>query len=76
LAGGTPEENVLITKGVLSGKKGPQRDIVLLNAAAALVAGGVARSLKEGKEKAAQAIDSGQALKKLNQLVELSRSFG
>ncbi len=73
LRGGTPEENVLITRRVLSGEKGPKRDIVLLNAAAALVAGGRASGLREAVALAVEAIDSKRADHKLNQLVEFSQ---
>jgi len=53
---------------VLKGQKGPRRDIVLLNAAAALAAAGRATDLKEGITLAAASIDSGAALNKLEQL--------
>jgi len=72
--GGTPQENAAITRRILEGEKGPRRDIVLLNAAATLVAGGKASSLKEGLALAAEAIDSGKALEKLAQLVKCSGS--
>lgn len=75
LAGGDVETNVGITKSLLQGEKGPKRDIVLLNAAAALIVGGKARDFKEGLKLAAEAIDSGNALSKLKQLVEFSKSF-
>ena len=72
LKGGSPEENAGITLGVLKGEKGPKRDITLLNAAAAIVAGGKAETLKKGIEIAAESIDSGAAMKKLDGLVEMS----
>ncbi len=72
LAGGTPEENAAITRAVLSGEKGPRRDIVCLNAAAAIVAGGKAESLKEGFAAAENSIDGGQALEKLEKLITVS----
>ena len=68
LLGGTPEENAEITSNILKGEKGPQRDIVLLNAAAAIVAGGKAGSIETGLELAANSIDSGSALDKLEAL--------
>lgn len=73
LQGGTPQENLAITRDILRGQKGPKRDIVLLNAAAALVVGGKANSLREAIALAAQAIDSGKALEKLEQLNAFSQ---
>ncbi len=63
-----------ITKEVLAGKKGAPRDIVLLNAAATLVLGRAARNLREGIAKAAEAIDSGAASRKLEELITFTRS--
>ncbi|HXC63989.1 MAG TPA: anthranilate phosphoribosyltransferase, partial [bacterium] len=63
-----------LTLAVLKGESGPRRDIVLLNAAAALVVAGKAASLKEGLPLAAQSIDSGAALKKLEDLKRLSNA--
>ena len=68
LAGGTPGENARISLGILRGDKGPRRDIVLLNAAAALVVADKAGSLQEGIGTAAEAVDSGAARHKLDQL--------
>jgi len=62
VAGGSVEENVAIARGVLSGERGPRRDIVLLNAAAALMVAGRAGDLREGVAQAGQALDSGAAL--------------
>jgi anthranilate phosphoribosyltransferase len=76
IAGGTPAENVLTTRSILGGEKGPRRDIVLLNAAAALVAGGLAGNFKEGLALAGQSIDSGRALEKLEAFVETTRRLG
>ncbi|MBI2442087.1 MAG: anthranilate phosphoribosyltransferase [Lentisphaerae bacterium] len=73
LRGGTPEENAAITRSVLAGEHGPQRDIVLLNAAAGIAAGGKANSLEEGFRLAAISIDSGQAAAKLQALIEHTR---
>jgi anthranilate phosphoribosyltransferase len=75
LAGGTLAENATILRRVLSGSPGPQRDVVLLNAAAALVAGDKAATLGQGVDLAKTAIDSGQALARLEQLVRVSQSF-
>ena len=65
LRGGDAPENAAIIEGVLRGNPGPHRDVVLLNAAAAIAAGGAAESLNEGIRVAADSIDSGSALKKL-----------
>jgi len=65
-------ENARMLLKVLRGEKGPRRDIVLLNAAAAIVVGGKARDLREGIKIAAEAIDSGKAYEKLTQLIEAS----
>ena len=61
-----------LLREVLEGHPGPRRDIVLLNAAAALVAGGAAASLREGIALAATAIDSGAAAARLDKLREIS----
>jgi len=74
LRGGTANENAQITQAILAGERGPRRDVVLLNAAAALVAGGVARDFKEGLQQAAEAIDSGRAREKLEGLVAFSQA--
>jgi len=74
LAGGNAATNAKITEGVLTGKEGACRDIVLLNAALAIVAGGRAESIKEGIDIAVDCIDSGSAMRKLQALIELSNS--
>ena len=73
LRGGDRGENAEIIRRVLAGEAGPRRDIVLMNAAAALVVGGKARDFKEGVALAAQSIDSGAAAAKLAGLVALSQ---
>jgi anthranilate phosphoribosyltransferase len=73
LLGGDREQNAEIIRRILAGELGPKRDMVVVNAGAALVAGGRARDFKEGAQHAAQSIDSGAALEKLEALVELSR---
>ena len=73
LRGGTPAENAGITLAVLSGEPGPRRDVVLLNAAAALVAAGLAADLAAGVGLARRAIDSGAALARLEALRSLSQ---
>jgi anthranilate phosphoribosyltransferase len=70
--GGDVETNTALLYDVLTGMKGARRDIVLLNAAAGLVAAGVAEDLKEGVALGAEAIDSGQAAATLARL----RAFG
>jgi anthranilate phosphoribosyltransferase len=75
LAGGSVEDNATITRALLAGGNGPKRDVILLNAAAVLIAGGKASSFSEGLKLAAEAIDNGSAQRKLHQLVELSQSF-
>ena len=72
LAGGDAETNAAITRGILEGASGAPRDIVCLNAGAAIVAGGKAATLKEGFAAAQQSLDSGSALKALEMLVEVS----
>ena len=68
LKGGDPTENADIIRNILNGEKGLGRDIVLINAAAGILVGGKAQNLKEGLEKATEAVDSGSALDVLNQL--------
>ncbi|HEY6011451.1 MAG TPA: anthranilate phosphoribosyltransferase [Nitrospirota bacterium] len=68
LKGGEAKDNAAITMEILKGGKGPRRDIVLLNAAAGLAASGRARDMKDGMTIAAESIDSGAALRKLDEL--------
>ena len=72
LKGGTPEENAEIVKKVLSGEKGPRRDIVLMNAAVAIIAADRAETLEDGTKMARESIDSGEAAKKLADLCRMS----
>ncbi len=72
LAGGTPEENAIITKSVLSGEKGPKRDAVALNAGAALYIAGKAETLRDGVKLAEEIIDSKLALNKLEEFIKYS----
>jgi anthranilate phosphoribosyltransferase len=76
VAGGSPEENAAATRAVLGGERGPRRDLVLLNAGAAIYVGGRAASLEEGVEKAAEAIDAGAALDLLDRLVATTAGPG
>lgn len=73
LAGGSAEDNARIILAVLEGTSGPQRDIVLVNAAAALRAAGAAQSFEEGMGKAAEAVDSGAARSRLRAYVEFTQ---
>jgi anthranilate phosphoribosyltransferase len=73
IAGGDADQNARILSDVLSGQRGAPRDAVLVNAAAALVAGGAAQDLTEGVRVAAAAIEGGAALHKLERLRALSR---
>ena len=68
LAGGTPEENARLTEAVLRGEPGIRRDVVLLNAGAALLVAGVVGQLEEGIERAALTIDAGLATELLEAL--------
>jgi anthranilate phosphoribosyltransferase len=72
IAGGSPEENAEVTRTVLGGGTGPAREVTALNAAAAIVLGGVADDLSTGIERALGTIDSGAAEEKLEQLIELT----
>lgn len=74
LKGGTPEENASIILDILKGKKGPQRDIVVLNAAAAITAAGMAENIESALPAASNSIDSGAALQKLIDLCRISNS--
>jgi anthranilate phosphoribosyltransferase len=73
LRGGGADENAAIARGVLEGETGARRDIVLLNAAAALWVAGVAPRLEEGLDLARQSIDSGAARESLERLVEATQ---
>ncbi|HYE91845.1 MAG TPA: anthranilate phosphoribosyltransferase, partial [Terriglobales bacterium] len=75
LRGGDRQQNAQIIRDVLGGQRGPRRDIVLMNAAAALVAGGRAAELKDGVALAAQSIDSGGARDRLERLVAYSQKL-
>ncbi len=74
LAGGDSARNADILRAVLSGERGPCRDVVLINSGAAIHVGGRAESIAEGVRLAADAIDSGAALSKLRAFIEFTRS--
>ena len=73
IRGGDKEQNAATMRRLFQGEPGPVRDFVLLNSAAVLLVGGLASGLKGGIELAAQVIDSGAALEKLEALAELSQ---
>ena len=66
-------ENAQILRAILAGATGPKRDIVLLNAGAAIYVGGRATTLRQGVTRAAESIDSGQAQAALEALIEEGR---
>jgi anthranilate phosphoribosyltransferase len=72
IVGGDVEENVAITRAILAGEDGPRRTITLLNAGAGIYAAEAAGSVAEGIEMAANAIDSGAAVAKLDDLIRVS----
>ena len=72
LKGGTPEENAVITREILAGKKGHKRNAVLLNAGASLYIGAKAHSLQDGVRLAENIIDSGKAAALLDKFIEVS----
>jgi anthranilate phosphoribosyltransferase len=73
LSGGTPEENAVTIRAVFEGERGPKRDAILLNAAAALFVAGSVTDLSEGYAIAAQVVDGGGALARLQALAEFTR---
>ncbi|GAB5490202.1 MAG: anthranilate phosphoribosyltransferase [Phototrophicaceae bacterium] len=76
LMGGTPEDNAEILRGILNGKlRGAKRDIVILNAGAALWVAGKADNIEQGIKLAEESIDSGNAEQKLDALIEMTQSF-
>ena len=75
IKGGNAQANAEIIRTVLDGEKGPRRDVVLLNAAAAFAAAGLDDSFKDGIERAKESIDSGRAKGKLDSLIEYTRQI-
>jgi len=73
LQGGDPDQNCEIARAILAGVRGPKRDVVLVNAAAALVVAERAGSFAEGMAVAAESIDSGAARRKLDELAAFTR---
>lgn len=74
LVGGDPEENAKIARDILNGEKGPKRDVVLLNAGAALYLTGKADSIGDGVKLAAETIDSGKAAAKLDEFIKATNA--
>ncbi|MFZ6016115.1 MAG: anthranilate phosphoribosyltransferase [Nitrospirota bacterium] len=75
LLGGSKDDNAKITLSILNGEKGPKRDVVLMNSAAALIAAGRTEDFKTALHMAAEAIDSGRAAKKLEEIKRISNSL-
>jgi anthranilate phosphoribosyltransferase len=76
ILGGTPAENAKITRAILSGEPGPKRDAVLLNSGAAISIARPELSMADGIKIAREIIDSGKALKQLEQFITLSKEKG
>ena len=74
LKGGTPAENAALLRQVLNGDTGPRRDVVLLNAAAAILAAGRAEDWPRAMDVARESLDSGRAAQVLSRLIETSRT--
>ena len=74
VGGGRPEQNAATTRSILAGEHGPHRDLAVLNAGAAIYAGGRAGSIADGVTVAQEAVDSGAAARTLDAYVELSRA--
>ncbi len=75
LKGGTTDENATLLRNILAGALGPQRDVVLMNSGAALLTGDRVETLQQGVALATEVIDGGNALAKLDQLIEFSQSI-
>ena len=76
IRGGTKEENAATMRKVFQGEPGPVRDMVLLNSAGVLMVGDKAESIRQGVEMSAGIIDSGAALAKLDQMIEVTQRLG
>jgi len=76
LAGGSPAENAAVAREIISGARGPKRDAVILNAGGAVAAAGRAADIAEGIEVAVEAIDSGAAAARLEELIAFSQQSG
>ncbi len=76
IRGGTKEENAATMRRIFQGEQGPVRDMVLLNSAGVLMVGDKAESIRQGVEMSAGIIDSGTALAKLDQMIEVTQLLG
>ncbi len=76
IRGGTKEENAATMRRVFQGEHGPVRDMVLLNSAGVLMVGDKAESIRKGVEMSVGIIDSGAALAKLDQMIEVTQRLG
>ena len=76
ITGGMPARNAQVTRAIVAGAAGPERDLALLNAGAAIYAGGLADSIAEGVDRAREAVDTGAAARTLDAYVSLSRELG
>jgi anthranilate phosphoribosyltransferase len=74
--GGDPAQNAAVILTVFDGERGPRRDAVILNAAAALLVGGVVDDWEAGIDRAVDTIDSGRAQAKLDELVDFTQARG
>jgi anthranilate phosphoribosyltransferase len=75
IAGGSPDDNAAVAREVLSGEAGPPRDVVLLNAGAAIMAAGVAHDLASGVDRAREVLDAGAGLGVLERLTRLTQEL-
>ncbi|MEA2012749.1 MAG: anthranilate phosphoribosyltransferase [Verrucomicrobiota bacterium] len=75
IKGGTPEENALFFKNVLDGKKGPHRDIIVLNAAAVILTSGIVLNWKSAINLAVKSLNSGDAKRKLQEIVAFTQTI-
>jgi anthranilate phosphoribosyltransferase len=73
LRGGSPDDNARLIRAVFEGEDGGRRDAILLNAAGAIAAAGLAEDLREGLELAREAVDSGSAAARLDELIAFTR---
>jgi anthranilate phosphoribosyltransferase len=75
LAGGTPADNAATTRRIFDGERGPQRDLAVLNAGAAIYVAGTVDSLEEGARAAEAALDDGRAAASLDRLIEMTQEL-
>jgi len=75
LAGGTPDDNAATTRRILDGEPGPQRDLAVLNAGAAIYVAGRVDTLETGVREAEAAVDDGRAAASLDRLVAMTKEL-